>query len=105
MLSFPTFVFTLNCFVTSFPSASFTTAVPSIVVSYSPKSVPSAFDVNPETVYFCLFTVNSVVSKPAASCSLPSYVAFTLLAVTVISNLSFSALSVTSNVPFAVVIV
>ena len=105
MLSFPTFVFTLNCFVTSFPSASFTTAVPSIVVSYSPESVPSAFDVNPDTVYFFPFTVNSVVTNPVTLCFSPVYFSSLLLASTVISNLSVSALSVTVNCPDFVVIV
>ena len=104
MFSFPVSVVTLNCFVTSFPSTSFTTAVPSIAVVYSPTSVPSAFDVNPDTVYFFPFTVNSVFTNPVTLCFSPVYLGVLLLASTVISNFSFSDLSVTSNVPFAVVI-
>ena len=43
-------VFTANCAVTSFPSASFTTAVPVTSDVYSPASVPLALALRPSTV-------------------------------------------------------
>ena len=75
----------LNCFVTSFPAASRTLAVPSTFDAYVPALVPFADALSPSTVYLCSSTVNSVASKPLTLCSFPSYVALSLFALTVIS--------------------
>ena len=85
IVSFPFFVLTVNCAVTSLLAASLTTAVPITVEVYSPAFVPFSFALSPLTVYVCPFTVNSNVSKPLTLFSSPSYFTVLLFASTVIS--------------------
>ena len=69
----PSVVLTVNWFVTSFPPASFTTAVPLIAfVSVATLVLFGSLVVRPLTVYLFPSTVNSSVSNPAAVFSLPS---------------------------------
>ena len=87
----PFAVFTSNCPVTSFPSASFTIALPLIafVMPVVTSVLFGSLVVSPLTVYSFPFTVNVVASNPVALFSVPSYVLSVLLfAVTVISYLA-----------------
>ena len=87
MSKLPFSVFTVNCFVTLFPAASFTTAFPVTLLVYLPASFPVTVADNPVTVYLFPFTSNVVASNPDTVWSFPSYVAVPSLAFTVISYL------------------
>ena len=85
ILSVPLVVLTLNCAVTSFSYASFTTAVPVTSTVYSPASFPFADADNPLTVYVFPLIVNVVCCNPLTVCSVPSYSSVPLFATTSIS--------------------
>ena len=102
IVSVPFSVFTVNCPVTSFPSASFTTAIPVTLDVYSPAFVPAALAVRPSTVYAFPSTVYVSVSNPLTSFGVPSYVSVLLFATTVISY--FSSRSVIVSLPSVFVI-